>query len=75
MGVVFECIDKLEAALAEGRCDDDLIEDTVSTFSDLDGIRSGLDRYRPRAVAVGAKVVYDNLGDARKLRDKLRTVV
>ncbi len=72
MSIVFEYIDRLEAAINEGRCSDDLILDTVATFSDIEGIKKGLDRYRARVIAVGSSVKYDNLGDARRLKDKLR---
>ena len=72
MSIVFEYIDRLDEAINTGQCDDELILDTVSTFSNIDGIRNGLDRYRSRVMAIGSKVSYDNLGDARRLRDKLR---
>ena len=71
-------IARIDEALCayDDRSAGDLVKEIVAVFPGADPkIKSGLDRYKGKAIAPGQVIRYDNIGDLKKLRGKLLVLI
>lgn len=74
MAIIDEYIERIDRCLSTQGDKDagELVDETVAAFIGPDpDIKKGLDRYEPRAMALGSTPNYDDEDDLRKLRGKL----